>query len=234
MTNNNQSTTTQTNAIDASMDNNAAVNTTGTNASNMVETGANNQYENAVAVGLNHNNTNPNATNAGVGNMQNSAQNSMQGGAQSSVQGGAQNSMQGGAQNSVQGGAQNSMQGGAQNSVGGAQNSVQGGAQNSVQGGTQNSVQGGAQAGGQGNAQGSKRVAIEQNLEPIQQYLQQQGYQCEQLNQQNASAQGYSAIIISGADRNLMGIENATTQAPVINADGMTPQDVAQRLQQFQ
>jgi hypothetical protein len=89
-------------------------------------------------------------------------------------------------------------------------------------------------ANAQNNAQGNKRVAIEPNLGPIQQYLQQQGYQCEQLNEQTAADQGYRALIISGADRNLMGIQNATTTAPVINAEGLTPQDVANRLQQLQ
>lgn len=80
----------------------------------------------------------------------------------------------------------------------------------------------------------NKKVAIEANLSNIRNYLSQQGYDCVQLNEQSASAQGCAAIVISGADKNLMGIQDVTTQCPVINADGLTPQDVAARLQQGQ
>jgi predicted Rossmann-fold nucleotide-binding protein len=82
------------------------------------------------------------------------------------------------------------------------------------------------------NNMNNKRVAIEANLSNVREYLSQQGYQCEELNAQNASAQGYSAVVISGADQNIMGMANAQTNAQVINAHGMTPQEVAKRIQQ--
>ncbi|MGZ4031039.1 MAG: YkuS family protein [Tumebacillaceae bacterium] len=79
----------------------------------------------------------------------------------------------------------------------------------------------------------NKKVAVEANLSNIRNYLSQQGYDCVQLNEQSAGA-ACDAIVISGADQNLMGIQDATTKVPVINAHGLTPQEVAERLQQQQ
>jgi hypothetical protein len=81
----------------------------------------------------------------------------------------------------------------------------------------------------------NKKVAVEANLSNIRNYLSQQGYDCVQLNnEQSSGAQGCDAIVISGGDQNLMGIQDATTKVPVINAHGLTPQEVAERLQQQQ
>jgi hypothetical protein len=78
----------------------------------------------------------------------------------------------------------------------------------------------------------NKRIAVEGNLGPIQEYLNQNGFQTVALNEQTANGQGCDAIVISGADQNLMGIQDAQTKVPVINAHGLTPQEVAKRLQQ--
>lgn len=80
----------------------------------------------------------------------------------------------------------------------------------------------------------NKKVAVEANLSNIRNYLSQQGYDCVQLNEQSSGAQGCDAIVISGADQNIMGIQDVTSKVPVINANGMTPQQVAERLQQEQ
>ncbi|KEO81209.1 YkuS family protein [Tumebacillus flagellatus] len=80
----------------------------------------------------------------------------------------------------------------------------------------------------------NKKVAVEQNLSTVRDYLSQEGYQVVNLDNQNQNGQGCDAIIISGADNNVMGVSNATTQAPVINAHGMTPEDVSKRLKQIQ
>ncbi len=80
------------------------------------------------------------------------------------------------------------------------------------------------------------RVAVEQNLTPVREYLSQQGYQVEALDAskiENGAQNNYTAIIISGVDQNLMGIQNVVQNCPVINAEGLTPQEVHQRLQQL-
>ena len=86
------------------------------------------------------------------------------------------------------------------------------------------------------NTTNNKRVAVEPNLSTVRDYLSQQGYQIEDLHADKLNQQsgGYSALVISGADQNIMGIANAQTRAQVINAHGMTPQQVAQQIQQGQ
>ncbi|WP_018131417.1 YkuS family protein [Effusibacillus pohliae] len=79
------------------------------------------------------------------------------------------------------------------------------------------------------------RIAVEANLTPVQEYLSEQGYQVDTLDAANLNqAQNkYTAIVISGADQNLMGIHNVAQGCPVINAHGLTPQQVHKRLQQL-
>ncbi|MBA4542830.1 MULTISPECIES: YkuS family protein [Thermoactinomyces] len=77
-----------------------------------------------------------------------------------------------------------------------------------------------------------KRVAIESGLTPIREYLSREGFQVEDLNNSTANQnQGqYSAILISGKDRNMMGMEDIVHNCPVINCDGLTPEQVCDRL----
>jgi Uncharacterised protein family (UPF0180) len=79
-----------------------------------------------------------------------------------------------------------------------------------------------------------KRVAIEASLTPIQEYLSQRGVQCETLEGTNANVatqNQYTAIVISGVDQNMMGMQDVVHNCPVINAKGLTPEEVYQRLQ---
>lgn len=80
------------------------------------------------------------------------------------------------------------------------------------------------------------RIAIEQALTPIQEYLSQRGYQVEVLDSskiQNESQSNYSAVVISGSDENVMGIQQIAQNCPVINAEGLTPEEVYERLQRL-
>lgn len=80
-----------------------------------------------------------------------------------------------------------------------------------------------------------KRVAVESNLTNLQEYLSQQGFQVDTLDASQLSAGGtaYSAVVISGHDQNLMGIQNVAHNSPVINAHGLTPQEVMKRIEQM-
>lgn len=77
------------------------------------------------------------------------------------------------------------------------------------------------------------RIAIEPTLTPIKEYLAQKGYQCDPLENTSANqAQGsYKAIIVSGQDVNFMGMQTVEHACPVINAEGLTPEQVYDRLQ---
>jgi hypothetical protein len=77
-----------------------------------------------------------------------------------------------------------------------------------------------------------KRVAVEAGLSPIREYLSSQGYQVEEFSA-NTNAENLNAIIISGQDDNMMGMQDIQQSCPVINAEGMTPEEVARRLEQL-
>ncbi|TCS96569.1 YkuS family protein [Hazenella coriacea] len=77
------------------------------------------------------------------------------------------------------------------------------------------------------------RIAIEPSLTPIKEYLAQKGYQCDLLENTNENlTQGtYKAVVVTGGDINLMGMQNIEFACPVINAEGLTPEQVYDRLQ---
>lgn len=75
-----------------------------------------------------------------------------------------------------------------------------------------------------------KRVAIEQDLSNVKEYLQKNGYTVECLESVKDNLDAFDAIVVTGLNTNFMGIEDTTTKATVINANGLTPEDVRSRL----
>jgi len=72
-----------------------------------------------------------------------------------------------------------------------------------------------------------RRVAIEQTLGSVKEYLQNNGFDVVDLNQHLTQV---DAIVISGQDKDVLGMQDITTTAPVINAEGLTPEEVHQQL----
>lgn len=72
-----------------------------------------------------------------------------------------------------------------------------------------------------------KRIAVEEQLTPIKDYLKVKGYEVVQLGP-NVEA---DAVVVSGQNENLMNIQNIEALGPVINAEGMTPEEVYEELQ---
>jgi Uncharacterised protein family (UPF0180) len=68
------------------------------------------------------------------------------------------------------------------------------------------------------------RVAVEQSLTPISKMLNDNGYDVVPLGNWQ---QPVDAIVITGQDVNMMGMEEVTNSgAPVISADGLTTNEV--------
>ncbi len=79
-----------------------------------------------------------------------------------------------------------------------------------------------------------KRVAVEQTLKNIGTFLQEKGYEIaslDPLSESKAELHNVSAVIISGQDENVMGMQDMVTQSLVIDASGMTKEQVYERLQ---
>jgi hypothetical protein len=75
------------------------------------------------------------------------------------------------------------------------------------------------------------KIAIEPALSNVKNYLAGQGYTVDSMNfNGGTNLRGYDAIVVTGLNTNLAGVHDADTRAVVINADGLTPQDVAREL----
>jgi predicted transcriptional regulator len=72
------------------------------------------------------------------------------------------------------------------------------------------------------------KVAVENSLGNVKQVLQQNGF--EVVSIENAS--GADCCVISGQDDNVMGISDVATNASVINAEGMTADQVLEEVNQ--
>lgn len=80
----------------------------------------------------------------------------------------------------------------------------------------------------------NKKVAVEQNLDNVREYLEERGIKTEKfsgsqlINASNISK--YDAIVVSGSNKDLLGIQNTSTKVPVIDATGMTPEQIYQNI----
>jgi hypothetical protein len=78
-----------------------------------------------------------------------------------------------------------------------------------------------------------KSVAVEQGLSPVRQYLEQQGCSVVDMVSDRQGQDGICAVVITGADKNLMGMQTVVNNVPVISADGLTPEDVFDRVKEY-
>lgn len=73
------------------------------------------------------------------------------------------------------------------------------------------------------------RVGVEQSLTDIQQALREKGYDVVELKQES-DAQNCDCCVITGLDSNVMGMADTVTKAPVIEANGLSADEVCQRV----
>lgn len=76
-----------------------------------------------------------------------------------------------------------------------------------------------------------KRIAVEEGLTPVREYLQENGYDVVDLNER-VQAEDCDCCIVSGGDVNVMGMQDIVTDVPVIDARGMTSEEVYQKVQE--
>jgi hypothetical protein len=69
-------------------------------------------------------------------------------------------------------------------------------------------------------------VAVDDRLAPVKNYLTQQG--CQIIDIDTARHQQVDAVVLSGMEENLLGMQNIMVNAPVISAKGMTPEEIWQ------
>ena len=74
-----------------------------------------------------------------------------------------------------------------------------------------------------------KRIAVEGRLTPLREFLQQNGYEVVELNGEPVPQ--CDCCVVSGGDENVMGMQAVETEVPVINAHGLTPEEVQQQIE---
>lgn len=75
-----------------------------------------------------------------------------------------------------------------------------------------------------------KKVAIEKNLENVKEYFENRGYQVDTISDSQIDTIGeisnYDAIIVSGGNKDFLGIHDTNTKTPIIDATGITPDEI--------
>lgn len=74
------------------------------------------------------------------------------------------------------------------------------------------------------------KVGVEQSLTDVQQALQEKGYDVVQLKQEK-DANGCDCCVVTGLDSNVMGIANTVIKGPVIEANGLTADEICQEIE---
>jgi hypothetical protein len=74
------------------------------------------------------------------------------------------------------------------------------------------------------------KIGVEQSLSDVTAALQQKGYDVVQLKNES-DANGCDCCVITGQDNNVMGISNAVTAGSVIQASGLTAEQICQEVE---
>lgn len=80
-----------------------------------------------------------------------------------------------------------------------------------------------------------KKVAIQKGLTDVEDYLRSEGYDVQgfdNYNEKNSSYyEKFDAVVVSGQDKDFLGMEKTSTKVSAIDADGMTPQQVKEQIE---
>jgi len=77
-------------------------------------------------------------------------------------------------------------------------------------------------------------IGVEENLTPVKDYLTSKGYSVESINinkEFTENMQKYDALVVRGMNNNFLGISDTNTKAVVIDAKGMTAEQVYNELE---
>ena len=74
------------------------------------------------------------------------------------------------------------------------------------------------------------KIGVEQSLTNVQQVLREKGHDVIELKQES-DANGCDCCVVTGLDSNVMGMQNVATQGSVIEASGLTAEEVCQQVE---
>lgn len=71
------------------------------------------------------------------------------------------------------------------------------------------------------------KIGVEQSLTNVQQALREKGHEVIELKQESDS-NGCACCVVSGVDNNVMGMQDTSLQASVIDSSGLSADEVCQ------
>ena len=81
-----------------------------------------------------------------------------------------------------------------------------------------------------------KRIAVSESLAPVKRALNRAGYDVVNLESDAAISEkgmgDYDAIVISGMDQNMMGMQDISGRAVLVDATGKDPEEILDELEQ--
>ncbi|MEQ2525374.1 YkuS family protein [Bacillaceae bacterium CLA-AA-H227] len=75
------------------------------------------------------------------------------------------------------------------------------------------------------------KIGVEDSLTNVQEALRQKGYDVVKLSQES-DAKGCDCCVITGIDSNVMGMQDTVMAGPVIEANGLSADEVCQKVEQ--
>jgi galactitol-specific phosphotransferase system IIB component len=80
-----------------------------------------------------------------------------------------------------------------------------------------------------------KNIGVERDLTNVINYLERQGYKVQEFESAQKNNKdfidGFDAVVVSGMDENIMGIESTMAKTSIIDARGMRPEDIKQEIE---
>jgi glutamine amidotransferase PdxT len=74
------------------------------------------------------------------------------------------------------------------------------------------------------------RIGVEGSLTDVREALQERGYDIVDLKSEN-DAKGCDCCVVTGQDSNVMGVSNTVTAGPVIEASGLSAEEICQQVE---
>lgn len=79
-----------------------------------------------------------------------------------------------------------------------------------------------------------KTIGVEKGLKNVADYLTKEGYSVqilsESIENNSSKLNGIDAIVTADYNTDMLGFSNTETKAPVINASGLTPEEIKSRI----
>lgn len=75
----------------------------------------------------------------------------------------------------------------------------------------------------------NKTIAVERNLTPVIEYLSEKGYKVEGIDlgsEYSKNVDKYDAIVITGMNKDFLGVQDIVSKIPVIEAKGLSAEQV--------